>query len=82
MKKLGLIAKKTAALLLVATLVAGSLSGCEYDSVDDYLEALGMKDQPDDSEGSILEPIEGTEVSPSESTASDSELQLPTDLIS
>lgn len=63
--------KKGAALLL-ALAVAASSSGCQYDSVDDYLEALGMKDNDaDDNDhdpkssddataiSSIFEPIEG-----------------------
>ncbi len=61
MRKRGIIAKKAAALMLGAALVAGTLSGCEYESVDEYLEALGMLD-PSEETGVVLEPIDGTEL--------------------
>ena len=36
--------KKIAATVLALALISGSLSGCQYASFDEYLEALGLKD--------------------------------------
>lgn len=36
--------KRIMAAILAAGVVASSLSGCQYESFDDYLEALGLKD--------------------------------------
>ncbi|MBO6241454.1 MAG: hypothetical protein J6O61_11575 [Butyrivibrio sp.] len=36
--------KRIAAAVLAMVLVTGSLSGCQYSSLDEYLEALGLKD--------------------------------------
>ncbi|MBP3814467.1 MAG: hypothetical protein ILA12_07405, partial [Butyrivibrio sp.] len=44
MKKSWLLTKKEIAFLLAAALLSAGLSGCQYESIDDYLRALGMKD--------------------------------------
>ena len=62
MKKAGIIAKKIANHVLWFILAFGALTGCEYTSVDDYLEALGMKDPAYESSESILEPVDESEL--------------------
>ena len=44
LKKSWLLTKKEIAFLLAAALLSAGLSGCQYESFDDYLRALGMKD--------------------------------------
>ena len=44
MKKAVMTIKRGIALVLVTATCALSLTGCEYESFDDYLKALGIKD--------------------------------------
>ena len=59
MKNKMLLTKKEIAFLLVAAMLSAGLSGCQYDSFDDYLQALGMKDpvvyEEVSAEGSVSE---------------------------
>ncbi len=44
MKKSWMLTKKEIAFLLAAAMLSAGLTGCQYESLDDYLRALGMKD--------------------------------------
>ncbi len=57
MKKLSITVKRIAPLFLAASLALGALTGCEYSSVEDYLEDLGILDPYDreDETGTVAD---------------------------
>ena len=61
MRKVAITIKRGIALLLATATCAISLSGCGYESFDDYLEALGIKD-PMEYDLTIFETTDSDEV--------------------
>ncbi len=59
MRKSSFLFKRVISIVMMALLLAGTISGCEYSSVDDYLEELGLKD-PDFSETQDDVPSSGS----------------------
>ena len=58
MKRISFIwIKRAAAAMLTGSLLMGILSGCQYESFDEYLEALGMKDPAEYQEAGQQEPV-------------------------
>ena len=61
MRKVAITIKRGIALLLATATCAISLSGCGYESFDDYLEALGIKD-PMEYDLTIFETTDSDDV--------------------
>ncbi|RKM62123.1 hypothetical protein D6855_01490 [Butyrivibrio sp. CB08] len=57
MKKKWPLNKSEIAFLLAAAILSATLSGCQYESFDDYLRALGMKDPVEYEEAVIDESV-------------------------
>ena len=62
MRKSSFALKRVISIVMVIVMLAGTLSGCEYESFDDYLVDLGLKD-PEISDDGVSESVSGSEAS-------------------